>query len=67
MIIVDFLYCLIAVAGLSVTVCAGPGPCRQTLLWSLDGQRWTAEADGENSIKDYELRSMTVIERSLNG
>lgn len=44
--------CLLAVASLSFTVCAGPGPCGQAILWSLDGQRWTAEADGEYDTKE---------------
>lgn len=42
---------LLAMVGLGFTLCAGPGSCRQAILWSLDEQRWTAEADGENNIK----------------
>lgn len=46
-----FLCCYLALAGLGITVCAGPRSCRQAVLWSLDGQRWPAEADGEKKLK----------------
>lgn len=45
-----FFFCLIVVAGISFALCAGPGSCWQAVFWALDGQRWTAETDGESHI-----------------
>ena len=36
----------IALASLSLTLCPGPGSCRQALLWSVDGERWSTKTDG---------------------
>lgn len=45
------MFCLTAVAGLGFAVRAGPGPCGQAVLRSLDGQRRSAETDGEADIQ----------------
>lgn len=44
---------LSAVAGFGLPLRAGPGSRRPAVFWSLDGERWTAEADGESWIHSY--------------
>lgn len=40
-------YFCTALVGSCISVCAGSRPCRPTLFWTLDGQRWPAETDGK--------------------